>query len=212
MNKTNFIIHDCDSTIENAITLVTAIRYTMIISDETDTSVSHSGSARPNPPLEISSFDELTLDILTPIIKESIPQDIDDFLIAELEKKKKTITKALDIRSAGAPPPPPNNVQPVPPTQEEMERIFKDQVVAAIQQRLDIFAKTRNYDNILSACTYVNSKNEKFAAEGKYATEIRDLTWEAAYKLLDDVTSGKIPAPTSFAEIELILPELSWPT
>lgn len=84
-------------------------------------------------------------------------------------------------------------------------------VVQATQQRLDDFARTRNYDGILSACTYATSTVPKFAAEGQYAVQARDATWAALYALLAEVQSGARPAPTSFADVEPLLPALEWP-
>ena len=43
------------------------------------------------------------------------------------------------------------------PSREELaEQLYKE-VVDATQRRLDDFARTRNYDGILSACTYATS-------------------------------------------------------
>ena len=48
--------------------------------------------------------------------------------------------------------------------------------VAAVQVRLDDFARTRNYDGILSAATYATSTVSKFAAEGQCAVALRDAS------------------------------------
>ena len=79
-----------------------------------------------------------------------------------------------------------------------------------IQLRLDAFASTKGYDSILSACSYAASTDPKFATEGQRAVALRDATWSAAYALFTKVTSGEIPEPSSFADIEPLLPELSW--
>lgn len=84
------------------------------------------------------------------------------------------------------------------------------QYANAIQSRLDTFAQTRNYDGILSACTYVTSTVPKFAAEGQYCVEARDATWASAYEILNDVTAGNRPAP-SLEELFAELPALEWP-
>ena len=81
---------------------------------------------------------------------------------------------------------------------------------ASIQQRLDDFARTRNYDSILSACTYATSKVAKFAAEGQRCVDLRDNTWAAAYSILDEVLAGTRTAPTSITDIEADLPALNW--
>ena len=85
------------------------------------------------------------------------------------------------------------------------------QLIAALQQRLDDFARSRNYDGILSACTYASSSVAKFAAEGQYCVQARDATWAAAYAILAEVQAGTRPLPQGLADIEAALPALAWP-
>lgn len=84
------------------------------------------------------------------------------------------------------------------------------QFIKAIQGQLDDFAKTRNYDGILSACTYATSTVAAFAVEGQYCVQARDLTWMAAYVILADVNAGTRPMPTIEAVLTE-LPALAWP-
>lgn len=87
----------------------------------------------------------------------------------------------------------------------------QDAIVDATQQRLDAFAQTRGYDNILSLCTYVSSPNETFKAEGQYGVEARDATWSKLYEIFNEVESGVRPMPSGYADIEPALPPLVWP-
>lgn len=89
---------------------------------------------------------------------------------------------------------------------KEPQEMFTD----AIQKHLDVFAQTRNYDNILSAATYATSTVLKFQAEGQYAVEARDATWAKGYEILDAVLAGQRPMP-SLAEVLAELPPLAWP-
>lgn len=84
-------------------------------------------------------------------------------------------------------------------------------IVAATQARLDDFAKTRNYDGILSLCTYATSSVTKFATEGQYGVNVRDLTWATLYTIMDQVQAGTRPMPTGYTDVEPLLPALSWP-
>lgn len=84
-------------------------------------------------------------------------------------------------------------------------------IVNKTQQRLDSFAKTRNYDGILSACTYAASEVPKFNAEGVYCVQIRDATWATLYTLMGEVAAQTRPMPTCFEDIEGDLPPLTWP-
>jgi hypothetical protein len=93
---------------------------------------------------------------------------------------------------------------PTPPTPTV------EQYVAAVQNLLDTTARQRNYDGILSACTYATSTNAKFQAEGQACVAWRDGCWAYCYQALADVDSGKRTAPTIDGLIAE-LPTLTWP-
>jgi hypothetical protein len=93
-----------------------------------------------------------------------------------------------------------------PPTAEQIIAGF----TAGVQQHLDTFARTRDYDGILSAATYATSAVPKFKTEGQYAVEARDATWAKCYEVLDAVQSGQRPMPT-LEELIAELPVLTWP-
>lgn len=94
---------------------------------------------------------------------------------------------------------------------EKAQRL-QENVTTSTQQRLDDFAGTRNYDGILSACTYATSTVLKFKTEGQYCVEARDATWAKLYEILAEVQSGARPLPKGYADIEGELPVLEWPT
>ena len=85
-------------------------------------------------------------------------------------------------------------------------------IVDAVTARLDDFAKTRNYTNIYTACTYVTSTVAKFKSEADYCVSARDATWMACYAILADVLAGTRPVPSGYSDIEAELPVLAWPT
>ena len=97
-------------------------------------------------------------------------------------------------------------VDPPPPTPEQIVA----QYTGGVQQHLDTFAQTRNYDGILSAATYATSTVPKFAAEGQYAVEARDSTWAKCYEILAAVEAGSRPMLT-LDELLTELPVLTWP-
>jgi len=94
------------------------------------------------------------------------------------------------------------------PTEEEIQA----KLTQVVQNALDNFAKTRNYDGILSVCSYANSTNPKFKAEADYCVQLRDDTWAAGYIILDQVKSGFRAIPTA-EELIALLPVSSakWP-
>lgn len=110
--------------------------------------------------------------------------------------------KRIVADEAGRPvladPPPPNTEQTIA------------QYTAGVQQHLDAFARTRNYDGILSAATYATSQVPKFKDEGQYAVEARDATWAKCYEIINDVKSGNREMPT-IDELIAELPVLQWP-
>ena len=96
--------------------------------------------------------------------------------------------------------------QPTP----ELLQLY-DSIVTNTQKRLDDFAKTRNYDSILSACSYLNDPNPRFASDASYCFVKRSETWTRLYTILEDVLAGRRPVPADYWEIEAELPVLEWP-
>ena len=103
-------------------------------------------------------------------------------------------------------------IRPLTPA-ELAQRIssLKAGIVAQTQERLDAFARTREYDGILSACTYASSTMPKFRAEGQYCVDVRDLTWAKLYEMMAEVEAGTRPMPGGYEDIEAELPPLAWP-
>ena len=91
------------------------------------------------------------------------------------------------------------------------QKQLAERIVGDTQFRLDEFARTRNYDSILSACTYATSNVPKFRAEGQHCVNVRDSTWATLYTFLAEVQAGTQPMPTGFADVEPLLPVLAWP-
>lgn len=96
---------------------------------------------------------------------------------------------------------------PTPPTPADIET----DCVNGTQNRLDTFAQTRNYDGILSACTYASDPIQRFAVEGQYCVDARGQTWAKLYEIFAEVEAGLRPMPTGYADIEPDLPPLVWP-
>lgn len=87
---------------------------------------------------------------------------------------------------------------------------LQDQITQATQAWLDDWARSRNYDGILSACTYAASAVPQFATEGRAAVRVRDQTWGALYTLMQQVQTGQAPMPMSFADVLPLLPVPNW--
>lgn len=95
-------------------------------------------------------------------------------------------------------------------TTAELGQQLLDRVPQLAQKYLDDFARTRNYDGILSACTYATSVVPRFQAEGQYCVQMRDAVWGTLYTMLGEVQAGTRPMPT-IAEAMAALPVLEWP-
>lgn len=87
----------------------------------------------------------------------------------------------------------------------------KEQIIDAVQMRMDTFAQTRDYDDIKSASTYAGCSIPKFDIEGTYCRNIRAQTWYVLYDILTEIDNGQRAMPTSFSDIEPLLPVLQWP-
>lgn len=96
-------------------------------------------------------------------------------------------------------------IPPYIPTEEELQQYFED----AIEAYMDSVVQTRNYKNIHTAASYVNSTNEKFAKEGAACNKWRDDVWDKCYAILAEVKAGERAVPT-LEEIIAELPVLEW--
>ncbi len=109
-----------------------------------------------------------------------------------------------EVFADSIPDPSPEQVQAT-----KWESIKADYVVA-VQALLDTKARERNYDGILSLCTYATSTMSQFKAEGQAGVGWRDSAWEKCYQVLGEVKSGTSPQPT-VAELVAMLPVMVWP-
>lgn len=89
------------------------------------------------------------------------------------------------------------------------EKEIRKQLTDAVQLHLDDTVAKRGYDNIHTACTYFNSTDEVFAAEGKACVAWRDSVWRKCYDLLAEVMAGTRDIPTE-EELLAELPVLEW--
>jgi hypothetical protein len=76
---------------------------------------------------------------------------------------------------------------PTPPSIEE----YQD----AVQRHLDDAARAKNYDDIVSACSYAGAPNP-FQAEGQAFLTWRGNVWATCYQIMADVQAGRRTAPT----------------
>lgn len=96
--------------------------------------------------------------------------------------------------------------EPVPPTDAEIIAML----TGAVQSHLDIISRQRNYDGILSLCTYSTSTDPVFAAEGQAGVEWRDAVWRTSYQIMAAVKAGTRGVPTR-EELIAELPAMVWP-
>lgn len=80
-----------------------------------------------------------------------------------------------------------------------------------IQELLDSTAAERNYDNIFTALTYLDSKNAKFKAEAEALKDWRDDVWTKCYAYLAEVEAGKKKIPSTWEDVLLYIPKFEWP-
>ena len=92
------------------------------------------------------------------------------------------------------------------PTQEEVIKSFTN----TVQKHLDDTARQRNYDGILSLCTYATSTNATFAKEGQAGVAWRDSVWVKYYQIVDEVKNGTRATAPTVEELIAELPVFTW--
>jgi hypothetical protein len=64
---------------------------------------------------------------------------------------------------------------------ENFRKLTAAEYKQRVKNSLDIKAFDMDYDNIATACSYVNSTNVDFAADGAKFIALRDRVWENVY-------------------------------
>lgn len=95
------------------------------------------------------------------------------------------------------------------PTEEEKQEALVNRYKSAIQSWMDAEAVKLGYDNLLTACTYMNTGVAKFDAEGEGFRQWRSAVWAKGYQLIDEVLSGQREIPEDDADVIALLPTLN---
>ncbi len=139
------------------------------------------------------------------------PIVISNYVLVNYEVKLKTIEQLLQevfaIAGSIVDGSPVVDISKTPP---ELMYAVVDLVKIKTQALLDTFAKTRDYDDIKSVCSYSGSNTEKFRVEAARAIELRDNTWVQLNVYLSQVMTGAIQPPLSWDDIVVNLPTLTW--
>lgn len=81
---------------------------------------------------------------------------------------------------------------------------------AAVTKQLDDFAKTKDYDNIVSLCSYLDDPDENLDKEGRRGRLLRSQAWTSMREFQSKVLTGEIPIPRTEKELLPCVPELTW--
>ena len=79
-----------------------------------------------------------------------------------------------------------------------------------ISVKLDEFARTKQYNDFIHLTGYRYSAIPSFAAEAMRGYTLRDQIWANLLVYFTEVTSGAVPVPTSIADIDAVIPNLTW--
>ena len=79
-----------------------------------------------------------------------------------------------------------------------------------ISVKLDEFARTKQYKDFVHLTGYRYSAIPNFAAEAMRGYTLRDQIWANLLGYFTEVTSGAVPVPTSIADIDAVIPNLTW--
>lgn len=81
---------------------------------------------------------------------------------------------------------------------------------AAVQTHVDAVAKAREFNDGVTAATYLTSTIPRWKADAEAFVAWRDIVWAYSYGELDKVRNGERPQPT-IANFINELPAVSWP-
>lgn len=96
----------------------------------------------------------------------------------------------------------------------EVDQVVVDRVLDLVKKhvtsQLNVFAQSRDYDDIISLTTYATSSQEKFRTEGQRGVDLRDQVYGALYGYLGMMMAGEAYIPKSVSEVDALMPALTW--
>jgi hypothetical protein len=95
-------------------------------------------------------------------------------------------------------------------TTDEIIESMSEQFNTIVQEKLDLFAKERGYDSMVSLSSYATSSVDSFRQEGLRGVELRDSSWNAFIDYMAKVRSGEIDYREGITKLEELLPDLTW--
>lgn len=102
---------------------------------------------------------------------------------------------------------------PVPKYEEIDEALathIKNEIANYGHAKLDEFAKTRGYNTLESLISYRGDPTASLATEAERGFLLRSQTWAALLGYFEAIQTDAKPVPTTLAEIDAVLPELTW--
>ena len=93
---------------------------------------------------------------------------------------------------------------------EALQLAIQGQIVAAIDEYMNNFAREREYDSMASAASYERDEDPQFALEGAYCKKMRSRIYSMSRNIRKAVLAGERPMPT-LDEVMAELPPLEWP-
>lgn len=79
-----------------------------------------------------------------------------------------------------------------------------------VSVKLDEFARTRKYNDFIHLTGYRYSAIPSFAAEAMRGYTLRDQIWANLLNYFTQVTTGAVPVPTSIADVDALIPDMTW--
>lgn len=79
-----------------------------------------------------------------------------------------------------------------------------------VSVKLDEFARTKRYNDFIHLTGYRYSAIPSFAAEAMRGYTLRDQIWANLLNYFTQVTTGAVPVPTSIADVDSLIPAMTW--
>lgn len=79
-----------------------------------------------------------------------------------------------------------------------------------VSVKLDEFARSKQYKDFVHLTSYRDSAIPNFAAEAIRGYTLRDQIWANLLQYFNQVLAGTVPVPTSIADIDALIPAMTW--